>query len=93
MSDDPLNRSYDHSLIELAHLEGDTSVEAALRRVAIYDGQTDFFQGLSEIAKSQGKTQTADTLKSLADECWGKCIEATADLDKSQTPTDEQGNP
>src|SRR5262245_53807879 len=80
--DDGLNQAYHNSLVRLAEIENDTSLEAALQRVAIYDGQTDFFNGAAAIARDHGNTDAANELESIARECWGKCIEATSDLNE-----------
>ena len=79
-------KAWDQSFIELAHLESDTSEEAKHRRLSIYTGQAEYMQGLADAAWGAGLTTEGDAFKALSDSCWLDAMEATDDLNDSQTP-------
>ena len=81
MSD--IKKVWDDSNLRLAILDGDASDEATMKRIAIYDAQCDLMMFAAKTARAEGKTQIADDLDSIANECWGRVTELAHDLENA----------
>src|SRR5262245_61696324 len=78
-----IKKTWDESNLRLALLDGDASDEATMKRIAIYDAQCDLMMFLAKAARSEGKTEVADDLDSIANDCWAKVTEAAQDLENA----------
>src|SRR5262245_26765791 len=67
----------------LATLDGDSSDEATMKRIAIFDAQCDMAMFLAKAARAEGKTEVANDFDSIANERWGRVIEAAHDLENA----------
>lgn len=63
-------------------LEGRTDEMGRLRRVQLTDAAADFWYGMSDLLKQQGRNAEASRAHSIANDYWGRVV---SDLDKSQT--------